>query len=258
MTRSAHRRLLLPSPTMSFPPAQPHGPLRQVFPDVFFVTGKVKMTSPPLSFSRAMTVIREGNALTLINSMRLDDAGLAQLGELGEVKNVIRIAAFHGLDDPFYKSQYGAKVFALAGSGYGKGFDKQAREADSYFQPDVWMQPDATLPISNARLFVYETASPTEGLILLNRDGGVLVAGDSLQNWSVDEYFNLPAKILMRLMGFIKPHNVGPGWYKASKPDPAEIRTVLDLEFDHVLPVHGEPVLGGAKDKYRPAIERLI
>jgi hypothetical protein len=242
---------------MSFPPAQPHGQLRELFPDVFFVKGRVKLKSPPMGFSRAMTVVRNGQSLTIINSMRLSEEGMAALDELGKVEHVIRIASYHGMDDAFYKDRYDAKVWAMADSGYGKGFDTKTREADSYFQPDVWMQPSDELPLPNAKLFVYETASPREGLVLLEREGGILVAGDSLQNWRVDEYFTFLAKIMMRVMGFIKPYNIGSGWLKGSNPTPADVRKVLELDFEHVLPVHGDEVIGGAKEKYRPAIEGL-
>jgi len=242
---------------MAFPPAQPHGDLREIFSDVFFVSGAIRMKSPPMSLSRSMTVVREGTSLTLINSMRLNEEGLAKLDALGRVEHVIRPAAFHGADDPFYRDRYGAKVWAIAGSGYGKGFDIKTREADSYFQPDVWLQPGDALPLSNAKLFVYETANPKEALILLERDGGILVAGDSLQNCRPDEYFSFLAKVTMRWMGFFKPHNVGPGWFKAAKPDIRELQQVLELAFEHVLPVHGDPVIGNAREKFRPAIERL-
>jgi len=59
--------------------------------------------------------IRDGNALTLINSIRLDDAGLAQLDALGRVTNVVKIGSLHGRDDPFYKARYGATFWAAPG-----------------------------------------------------------------------------------------------------------------------------------------------
>jgi hypothetical protein len=37
--------------------------------------------------------------------------------------------------------------------------------------------------------------------------------------------------------------------------DCEELCGILDLEFEHVLPGHGEPVVGGAKEKYRSVIE---
>jgi hypothetical protein len=46
-------------------------------------------------------VLRDGNALTLINSIRLDDAGLAQLGR---VAHVVKIGSLHGRR-PMYRSR---------------------------------------------------------------------------------------------------------------------------------------------------------
>ena len=61
----------------------------------------------------------------------------------------------------------------------------------------------------------------------------------------------------MRLMGFFRPYNVGPSWRKGTRPDAQEIRAKLNVEFEHVLPAHGEPAIGGAKTNYAPALDRL-
>ena len=69
-----------------FPPALPHGPLNEVLPGIFFVKGTLRMSGfLPVAFSRNMTVIKEGERLVIVNSVRLDDAGLAQLDALGRV-----------------------------------------------------------------------------------------------------------------------------------------------------------------------------
>jgi hypothetical protein len=116
---------------MSFPPAPPHGELREIFDGVHFVTGQVRIGSPiPMRLSRSMTVVRSGESLALLNSMRLDDDGLKALDALGKVEHVIRIGAFHGMDDPFYQQRYGATVWALAGSAYMRGFEASDDPAD--------------------------------------------------------------------------------------------------------------------------------
>ncbi|MCA9587385.1 MAG: hypothetical protein KC657_18790 [Myxococcales bacterium] len=243
-------------PARPFPPAYPHGSLRELFPGIYFVTGSAVMPGPiPMRFSRNMTVVKQGDALTLIGSLRLDDAGLAALDALGKVEHVVRLAGFHGMDDPFYKDRYGAKVWVVKGHVYAAGFDApKTPRGQGYFEPDVEMDATTELPIEGASLISFECTAG-EALLRLDRDGGILVAGDSLQNWgTVDRYFNLPASLVMRLMGFIKPHNVGPGWLRGAKPEIARVKAILDLDFEHVLPVHGEAVLGGAKEKYRPAI----
>ena len=99
------------------PPVLPHGKIEEVFPDVFFVTGAMKtvLMGGHWHFSRNMTIVREGGELTLINTVRLDDAGLGELEKLGKVANVVKIGSLHGRDDAFYVARYGAKFWAGAG-----------------------------------------------------------------------------------------------------------------------------------------------
>lgn len=240
--------------TTPFPPASPHGEITEPFPDVFFVTGGVRM-APMMSFSRNMTIVREGERLVIIGSMRLSDAGLAALEKLGTVTDVIRLAGFHGMDDPFYKNRYDAKVWVVQGMPYKKGFDAGKDKGEAYFEADVQMNADTELPIAGATLYTFATR-PAEAILRLPNEGGILVAGDSLQNWgSTNRYFSLAAKVMMKMMGFIKPYNLGPGWLKIAKPSVQEVRGILDLDFEHLLPVHGDPVEGGAKGKFRGVIE---
>lgn len=240
----------------SFPPALPHSDLREVFPDVFFLTGSIALPGPlPVRFSRNMVVVRQADRLVIVNSVRLTESGLAALDALGKVTDVVRLAGFHGADDAFYKSHYGAKVSAIAGQRYQRGFGDKGAD---YFQPDASITAGDPLPIDGAKLFVFDSRPP-EAILLLPQSGGILVSGDSLQNWATtDDYFSFVAKPMMRLMGFIKAHNVGPAWLKQAKPATGDWQRLLDLSWDHLLPAHGAPVIGGAKAAYRPAIERAM
>jgi len=236
-------------------PASPHGELEEIFDGVWFVRGGVRMPMRvPMKIGRSMTVVRGGDGLTVFNSMRLTDEGCRALESLGDVKHVVRLGGFHGRDDGFYRDRYGARVYALEGQRYTRGMDPN--KAEPYMEADEWLDERSGLPIADAKLKVFATSSPPEGICLLERHGGVLIAGDSLQHTpGPDEYFNWPAKLMMRRMGFFKPHNVGPGWLQFAHPTGSDVRSVLDLEFDHVLPAHGAAVVGGAKAKFRPAIE---
>jgi hypothetical protein len=239
-----------------FPPAMPHGQLREVLPGIHFVTGTIGMPGPlPVRFSRNMTILREGERLVLVNSVRLSDEGLAALARLGKVTDVIRLAANHGMDDPFYADRYGARVWAVKGQRYTAGFNTNAPQ--TYFAPHVEMDETTKLPLEGARLYVIHS-QPAEALLLLERDGGVCISGDCLQHWHrTDAYFSWLGSAIMRVLGFIKPHNIGPGWLRQGKPPKEDLRGILGLPFDHVLPSHGEPVMGGAVEKYRPAIDRI-
>ncbi len=236
------------------PAALAHGELREVVSNVFFVTGTMRMPGPvPITFSRNMTVVREGERLILVNSVRLDDTGLRSLDALGKVTDVIRIAGYHGMGDPFYKERYAAKVWVVKGQRYVAGFNADAPE--TYLTPDAEMDAETALPLANARIYRIESNAP-EGLLLLEREGGVLISGDCLQNWqTTDAYFSFAGKLMMKTMGFIKPHNIGPAWLKKTKPPATGLLGILDLDFDHVLPAHGRAVISGAKAGYRPRIE---
>lgn len=63
-------------------------------------------------------------------------------------------------------------------------------------------------------------------------------------------------KVMMPRGGFIKPTNIGPGWLEQCRPPSQDLLAVLALPaFENVFPAHGTPVLGGAQQKFRPALE---
>lgn len=242
----------------------PHGKIQKVFENIWFVKGQVKMPMlfPPMKISRSMTIVKNpsNNEITLINAMPLDDQTLIELSSLGDIKNTLNVGGFHGRDDNFYKEKFGAKIYAIKGQAYSKKFDKVPIEPkDGYLQADVWLDEHSELPIQNSSLKIFKTSNPIEAILYIEQGGGILVTGDSLQHTEApDNFFNLPAKIMMKKFGFFKPYNVGPGWVQFAKPSLKDIRSILDLEFQNVLPGHGDAVIGNAKEKYRPILEGEI
>ncbi len=246
----------MPITPRPFPPAAPHGDLAEVLPGVHFVTGTVGVPGPLRTrFSRNMTVFVEGDGrVVLVNTVRLSEDGLKALDALGKVTDVVRLAGAHGMDDPFYKDRYGAKVWAVKGQRYTAGFDGNS---EPYLEADVAMEAGGELPLAGARLHVIRSR-PAEGVLVADRHGGVAVSGDALQNWATtDRFFNFTGKMMLPLFGFVKPKNVGPAWFKFTKPPVEDLRSLLDLGFENVLPAHGTPVIGGAAAGYRPAVDRL-
>ena len=221
-----------------FPPQLPHGEIEEVLPDVFFVSGQTRpdFQGQIWQFSRNMTVVREGDALTLINTLRLDDVGLATLDALGSVRNIVKLGAFHGRDDAFYLDRYGARMWAVEGMDHERGVTT-----------DVVLTPGQAGPCADVSVFVYKTSDIPEALLLLDREGGVLVACDSLQNWSAaDEYFDERSAAAMGESGFFRPANVGPGWRNSANPQAADFARIKALSFRHLLSAHGAPLLDDA------------
>ena len=235
-----------------------HGDLEQVFENIFLVTGTAAIKKPlPICFSRNMVIVRNDDELTLINSVRLSEQGLQQLDALGRVKHVIRLAGFHGMDDPFYKDRYGATVWSVDAP-YASGTSTEPTAEDIYFEPDLTITPATDLPIPDAQVVLIDSAKPKEALLLLAYEEGILISGDCMQNWQKpDRFFNFFARIFMKKGGFIRAGNIGPAWFKFTKPEAVQIKNILDLDFQHVLPAHGAPAIGNAKELFRPAIAEL-
>ncbi|SDT96278.1 hypothetical protein [Halopseudomonas salegens] len=233
----------------SFPAALAHNAIEEVLPDLFFVTGAMETVLMDLDwqFSRNMTVVRDGERLILINTVRLDDNGLAELDRLGNVTDVVRLGALHGRDDAFYLDRYQADYWVMP------GMETEQRSTTHV----LGQKPQ--LPISDASVFQFQTTSIPEGVLHLHRDGGILIACDALQNWlQADEHFCPASQERMEQMGFFTPANVGPVWMQAATPDAEDFIRLKSLNFRHALCGHGEPLLDNAKAGFSATFSRLF
>ncbi len=233
-----------------FRDAMPHGTIEEVFPDVFFVTGTMEneFFGSMWQFSRNMTVVREGNRLTIVNSLRLDDQGLAALDALGKVVNIVRIGDMHGVDDPFYIDRYQATFWALPGMTIQNGL-----------RVDKELTADGEMPVRESSLFEFRTTKRPEGILRLDREGGIMIACDSLQNWvAPDEYFSDETIATMRDMGFFTRANLGLAWLHASEPQAADFVRLKEVRFRHALCGHGSPLRDTAQENYHATFARMF
>ena len=268
MTTSTSTSSNVVVPREEHPKVTPHGPIEKVLEDIFVVTGSVAMPFMgccECRFSRNMQIVRQNDGnLVLINTVRLTDETLQELDELGTVTHIIRIAGFHGMDDPFYKQRYPhATVWTIDENiTYFSGFDPQTTQ---YFVSDKYLLPvngTSEFPIQDCELIVIDSKKhPRDGILCLKRrpEGTVFVTGDSLQNFvdCKDGGFNLLGSWMMKRMGFIHPYQIGPAWRKVQQVKKSDMMPLLEYKFDHVLPGHGRPVLGQAWKKYQPSIEAM-
>lgn len=235
----------------NFAPAMPHGAIQEVFPDVFFVTGTMQtvLMGAHWHFSRNMSIVRDGRALTLINTVRLDEAGLAALDALGEVKHIVKIGALHGLDDAFYKSRYpNASFWALPGMPHAEGLTA-----------DKELTVGGELPFAGASLFVFEHTKLPECILRIDREGGILVACDSLQNWvGPDAFFSDESRKMMTDMGFFQSANLGPVWMQVNEPKAPDFARLHDVPFKHALCGHGVPLKDKAQELFQARFKQVF
>lgn len=223
--------------------AMPHGPIREVFPDVFVVTGGFRFM-PGLSIARNMAIVRQGKELTLINSVRLTPKGEQELEKLGTPKHLLRIGSFHGADDPYYKHRYSISLWAPDGMKHGGGIE-----------PDEKLGPGNT-PIEKSDVFMFENGKDPEAIVRLDVAGGVLVSCDSYQNWESFDGCSALGKVMMSMMGF-GPMSIGGPWTKRMGPGVRkDFDRLREQKFASLIPGHGEVLVDKAREGLDQAIQQ--
>jgi len=228
------------------PAAQVHGPIQEIAEGVHWVRGSVRM-GPGVTISRLMVIVKSGEELSLISAVRLSDEGEAELAKLGKVRNVLKIGAFHGMDDAYSVERFQADYWALPGARLPAGISKSKE------------LKQGELPIPDADLFVFESAVKPEGALLVKRAGGVLVTCDSVQNWPDTEGCSLIAKGITRAMGFTSRRaQIGPPWRKGMTPQGGSLKgdfeRLASLDFKHLIGAHGGPLRDTAKSDLKATV----
>lgn len=213
-------------------PAWPHSEIKEIFPDIFYVTGTNITTcdTTELQHSRNMIIVRENGKLSLINTVRLNETGLAALAALGEVENIIRIGAFHGRDDEFYCDHYHGKLWALPGMPH-----------------DILLQPNSPMPFADCSVFIFETSKHPEAILHIAKAGGILVTCDSIKNWeSADKFFSAATAKLYQQQNLFGIASISDVWLQACNVKTEDFDKLKSLRFKHLLSAHGQPLLNNA------------
>lgn len=235
---------------MSYAPIYPHGEVEEIGNDIYMVRGSINM-KPLVRITRNMAFVRQGNELSLINPIRVDERVLKQITSLGNIKRVIRTGALHGIDDPYYVDSFSAEMWSQAGGSV-------------YTKPkiDVVMGADTALPFDNAQIIEYNHTKEPECALHIADGNGILLTCDAIQNYGDYSYNNLLAKLMMPLIGFSKTTLVGPIWLKLMTSDggslESDLRQLLGLKFDRLLSAHGTYLSQGAYLAVEKAIDKAF
>ena len=216
----------------------PHGDIEPIGTDMYMVRGSIKLNRF-MRISRNMGIVREESEVTLINPIRLKSDTEYKLRALGEIKNIVRLGAFHGIDDAYYVEAFNAQFWSqLNGTAY----------KDPIIDIEIGM--GRLTPVEDCEFFEFRGTTQPECALLLKRDGGVLFTCDSIQHYGDYSYNNWLAQLLMPRIGFPKTTIVGPIWLKLMTPEgrslKEEFRRLLELNFDKLLSAHGTFLKQGA------------
>ncbi len=237
---------------MGYSDALPHDLPKPIASDIFVVHGCVKPNAV-VRFTRNMTIVRENGQLTLINPVRMNEAGLKALEQLGDVAHVLRLGSAHGMDDPFYVNRYKADFWSF-------------EAGTTYTQPKITkvLTEGGPLPFTNAQLFAFKHTHEPEGAILLERTSkrsqGLLLTCDAVQSYR-DGYpqTNWLARRLLPKMGFTQETLITKMWLKHAVTNQqgiqVEFKRLLTLDFDQLIGAHGTFVEQGAHEEVRRALD---
>lgn len=233
---------------MPYAPAYPHDPIEPIADDVFMVRGSVRLNAI-MRITRNMGILRHGRELTLVDPIRLNETGEAQLRDLGEVKRILRLGSLHGVDDPYYVDTFKAELWAQPGG-------------TTYPEPsiDCEMAESTPLPFPDAELFCFRNAKQPESMLLLKKDAGILLTCDAIQHYGDYRHNSLLARLAMPWIGFPRTTIIGPIWLKMMTPEGGslkeEFERLLGWQFDGLLSAHGSYLRTGAHAAVEAALKR--
>jgi hypothetical protein len=124
---------------------------------------------------------------------------------------------------------------------------------------DKHLTEGGEMPFADATLFEFKTVKRPECIIRLDREGGIMIACDSLQNWvEPDQFFEPETVATMQKMDFFKTANLGPAWMYESQPQANDFVRLKEVPFKHALCGHGYPLLHNAQEQYHARFNQMF
>lgn len=236
----------------TYPPAQRHLPLRELFPDVWLASSEVTQRIAPglrIRFGRNMVAVLTADGWVLLNPVRLGEPAEQALLARGPIRHAVRLGTYHGRDDAYYVDRFGAEFWCVPGV-----------HEHPEPQPARAISEDGEFPVQGAKVVIFKAATRAECVVLLPAHR-LLLTCDSVQNYERDPMLSLLARVVMYPMGFFTPCVIGPLWLKWTTPpggsQRADFERILALDFDNLVGGHGTPKIGGAKAALARNVARL-
>jgi len=234
-----------------------NGPLLKIFDDVYQVRGSADLADLPgkPTVGRTMTIIKEGDELHIINSVRVKEETEAEILKLGKPKHVYKLGWSHGMDDPYYVEKFDATLWAMPGMKGRMGVE-----------PKKELTEEAELPMKGAKFFKFKACvKQLEGAIWLERNGGMVVVCDTLTNYAEPwDGYGTGGKLIIKTVSgppgsHLKPlrkNLVKDGG--TAKGFGEDIVRLCDMKFDVMFSAHGWPLKPKADETVRKANASLL
>ncbi|KTC82753.1 hypothetical protein [Legionella cincinnatiensis] len=234
-----------------YSPLWPHGEIIKEFECIYVVRGSniTYFENKKIQHSRNMTIIANDGDLALINTVRLNEDELRKLDALGDVKHVIRIGAFHGRDDQFYLDRYNACLWTV---------QPKEQASNPHHSTTQYLKDADKLPIKNTQFFMFKNATPAEGFLYFDNDGGIIISCDSIKNWvSVDQFFSEETAKMAISQGEIAKARISPIWLKATGVQGNDFAHLLKLRFKHLISAHGDVLRNTAYEDVNNSVRQI-
>mmetsp|Transcript_18109 Transcript_18109/g.43300 ORF Transcript_18109/g.43300 Transcript_18109/m.43300 type:complete len:268 (+) Transcript_18109:10-813(+) len=242
-----------------YPPAEGNGQILPLNSDVFYVEGYFTMM--PLTKVRStMTILRDGNELTLVNTVRLDEKGLRHLEELGQVRKVVRLGGGHGTHDAFYVQRYNAILYGLAGMKWGPDCGEPQKKIGT-----IPLQMDRDLaqgsPVPTGRVIILETKPDMPEAALHVDRHKLLITCDCVQNHGAEG--DVPSGMagsMFSVMGFKGEARTPPMWFKFFSPSGTagpmqqSLDRLHDVQWSMLITAHGPPCTENPQQKHKACL----
>jgi len=184
---------------------------------------------PGTRISCTMTIVKRGDDLTLINTLRVSAEVEEEIKKLGTIKNVVRICANHGSCDEYYKDTYEATYYDLPNADL-EGATKTP-QADKEL-PEI--------PIADAKVLMIKDLKFPEAMILIPDGGGTLITGDFIQNGRDAPHKSFLGSAICMVAGFMTGYCNTPPLVFTVYGDNKDmyqpnVPAIMELEFDNII-----------------------
>lgn len=169
--------------------------------------------------------------------------GFDPIAALGDPVAVVLTTHWHERDALAFEARFGVRryVNALPDA-------RESRHGTRFYAGDALLGTFRTIELGGI--------GPGETGLFLERDGGILIVGDAFFNFEGPEITN-PLSLVVPILLPYGPPQPRPAWLSEDmRLSRLQLDKVGARTFEHLLPSHGEPMIGNASARVAAALAK--